>query len=132
MKTTEKKSRHSWRSFEEARKFVNGLGLKSGAEWFAFAKNNACPNDIPTNPRSVYRNKGWKDMGDWLGTGGIATQNMIYRPFEEAREYVVELGLNNREDWKKWARTNTRPVDIPKVPNVIYKDTGWVSWGDWL
>ena len=25
--------------------------------------------DIPTNPQRTYADKGWKGMGDWLGTG---------------------------------------------------------------
>jgi hypothetical protein len=27
-------------------------------------------------------------MGDWLGTGRIASFNMIYRSFQEARKFV--------------------------------------------
>ena len=30
------------------------------------------PVDIPAAASRVYANKGWKDMGDWLGTGTIA------------------------------------------------------------
>ena len=25
-----------------------------------------------------------------------------------------------------------KPEDIPAYPDGVYKDSGWVSWGDWL
>ena len=25
-----------------------------------------------------------------------------------------------------------KPIDIPQDPYKVYRDEGWVSWGDWL
>jgi len=36
-----------WRSFEEAREYVRGLGLKNHAEWREWAKSGERPADIP-------------------------------------------------------------------------------------
>ena len=41
------------------------------------------PDNIPTNPREIYWDSGWAGFGDWLGTGAIAPQNMIFQPFEQ-------------------------------------------------
>ena len=54
------------------------LKLKSQSEWRAFCRGEMpqlgqLPADIPANPNQTYANKGWKSMGDWLGTGRIAT-----------------------------------------------------------
>jgi hypothetical protein len=38
-------------------------------------------------------------MGDWLGTGRVANQSKVYRPFAEARAFVHSLGLESVEDW---------------------------------
>jgi hypothetical protein len=54
MKTTGKKMRHNWHSFEEARAFVHTLGLKNVAEWIAWKKSSKRPNDIPADPQKVY------------------------------------------------------------------------------
>ena len=51
---------------------------------------------FPANPSGVYKNDGWAGIGDWLGTGRIANQNMIYLPFEEARAFVHSLGLRKQ------------------------------------
>ena len=77
---------HGVRSFREARVFAHKLKLKSSAEWIAFCKGEMPrvghkPADIPSNPNQTYADKGWKGMGDWLGTGTIAPRLRVYRPF---------------------------------------------------
>jgi len=46
-----------YRSFEEARKFVQSLGLKNGKEWVEYCKSGKIPNDIPRNPYKIYSKK---------------------------------------------------------------------------
>jgi hypothetical protein len=58
--------------FEEARKFVRTLGLKSAKEWRLYSNGNMSgakcrPRDIPANPVRTYLNQGWISWGDWLG-----------------------------------------------------------------
>ena len=57
-----------WRPFNEAREFGCGLGLKSRKEWTEYVKTGDKPEDIPADPPSVYKDKGWKGYPDWLGT----------------------------------------------------------------
>ncbi|NQX01737.1 DEAD/DEAH box helicase family protein [bacterium] len=76
-----------YRTFEEARSFVQSLGLKSRDEWKAYCKGQlrhlgTLPADIPSNPNLPYKDKGWSSMGDWLGTGAIAPLLREYRAFE--------------------------------------------------
>ncbi len=61
-----------FRSFEKARAFARGLGLKSKGEWNAFTKSGKLPKDIPRAPQGTYADKGWKGWRDFLGTGAIA------------------------------------------------------------
>ncbi len=56
-----------FKSFEEARKFVRSLNLKSTSEWKDYKNNENFTIDIPKKPDSTYLNKGWISMGDWLG-----------------------------------------------------------------
>lgn len=131
-KSKKESPRRNWRPFEEARTHVRGLGLQNQAAWRTWAKSDARPDDIPATPERVYKDQGWVSMGDWLGTGRIANQNKIYRPFQEARAFVHRLGLKNQADWRAWAKSDTHPDDIPAYPEGVYKDEGWISWGDWL
>jgi hypothetical protein len=57
---------------------------------------------------------------------------LSWRPFEEAREYIRGLGLNNLSEWKMYCKTRQKPLDIPSNPYRTYKNDGWISLGDWL
>lgn len=119
-----------WRPFEKARFFVRKLGLLSAHEWREYATSQKRPFDIPSSPANIYRNKGWKGFGDWLGTGTIATKDYVFRPFLEARKYARSLNLEKIADW--FELEDKRPRDIPSRPYVNYKNQGWIHWGDFL
>ena len=121
-----------FRSFPQARDFARSLKLKSGTDWRIFTKSGRLPADIPANPNQTYRNKGWAGMGDWLGTGTIASQLKSYRSFEDAREFTRDLKLRNVQQWWDFTKGGHLPSDIPACPNRTYKDNGWINWGDWL
>ena len=38
----------------------------------------------------------------------------------------------SKEDWFDYIKNNKLPSNIPTDPRRSYKDTGWISWGDWL
>ncbi|TYQ26379.1 methyltransferase domain-containing protein [Pseudanabaena sp. UWO311] len=122
----------NWRSFEEARAFVHQLQLKNQKEWRDWTKISAKPDDIPAAPDRTYKNVGWQDFGDWLGTDKVANQNRIYISYEEARAFVHKLQLKNQKQWRNWAKTTAKPDDIPADPTLVYKDSGWIGFGDWL
>jgi len=134
--------RREYRSFAEAKKFVQSLGLKSGNEWRAYCKGEMPdfshkPDDIPMKPQRTYKDKGWKGMGDWLGTGTVATQERKYRLFVDAKKFIQSLGLKTGDEWKAYCKGEMpdlppKPDDIPANPNTVYKDKGWKSIGDWL
>lgn len=125
-------SRTNWRPFAEARAFVHGLGLKNTREWKEFARSDRMPADIPNAVDRIYALAGWKDWGDFLGTGNVADKNRKWRPFEEAREFVRSLGLRGNQAWREFVKTDRKPDDIPSRPDVAYAEEGWVSYGDWM
>ena len=47
-----------WRSFEETRKFVGKLKIKSQFEWYEYCKSGNKPDDIPMNAYEVYKKTG--------------------------------------------------------------------------
>lgn len=121
-----------FKGFEEARKVVHALNLNSKNEWALYAKSEKKSEDIPANPRDVYKNTGWIGWGDWLGTGTIAPQNKVFLSFEEAREFVRSLKFKSIEAWSTYVKSGKKPHDIPGAPGHTYKNKGWISWGDWL
>ncbi len=71
-------------------------------------------------------------MGDWLGTGTVATQMRQYRSFKKARTFARSLGLKSQTEWIDFGKSGKLPPDIPAYPNQTYKDKGWAGMGDWL
>ena len=126
-----------FRTFEEARAYARSLKLKGSLEWFSFSKGvmpekGKRPADIPANPSSVYKDKGYQGWGDFLGTGNLAPAERNFRPFADAREFARTLGLKTQDDWRTWCKSGERPVDVPASPNEFYKKQGWAGWPDWL
>ncbi|MEZ5029853.1 MAG: DEAD/DEAH box helicase family protein [Saprospiraceae bacterium] len=122
----------NWRSFDEARLFVRGLGLKSGAYWKKYCESGEKPFDIPSKPNDVYKNLGWRGMGDWLGTDRTAFQLIDYQPYPVAEQFVHSLSLNSVNEWREYCDSGEKPEDIPTVPHNTYNGKGWVDYGQWL
>jgi hypothetical protein len=131
-----------YRRFEDARVFARSLGLSSNTEWNSYVKGEMkgkppLPKDIPAVPRNVYKGKGWIDSGDWLGTGNVAPKDREYRDFNKARDFARALRLTTQKEWEAYCRGDLvekppLPPDIPSTPRWVYKNSGWVSVGDWL
>jgi hypothetical protein len=127
--------------FQKTRAEVRRLKLKSVREWRLLIKGvipgwDKLPALTPKNPDAGYSGKGWISWGDWLGTQTIAPQLKVVMPFSEAREFVRKLGLKNQEEWYLYCQGKLRglvkPDNIPTAVPGPYKDSGWISMGDWL
>ena len=105
--------------------------LKNQKDWKSFCKSNSFPKHIPKSPEKTC-SKYWISWGDWLGTGTIANQKKKYRKFLLARKYSRGLKILTKDEWNKFCKSGNTPEDIPFSPNSVYKNKGWISWGDWL
>lgn len=122
-------------SFEEARDFARGLGLKTTREWqiYCIGKNSRLglkPNNIPRSPEQVYRRDGWINYKDWL------KKDRGFRMFDDAKEFVKTLQLQHRDEWQQYCigkmpELPPKPEDIPRDPALRYRKD-WVNWNDWL
>jgi superfamily II DNA or RNA helicase len=120
-------ARLGWRSFEEAREFVHGLGLKNYTkEWWKYCKSGKKPSDIPSTPHIVY-SKEWKGGFDWLGYG----YSFKHKSFEDARRFVRKLRLKGQKEWVEYCKSGKKPFDIPAGPWSTYKRE-WISMFDWI
>jgi superfamily II DNA or RNA helicase len=131
-----------YRSFRSARAFARNLRLAGSAGWSAFCRGEmpglgCLPADVPKAPDQKCARAGWKNWGDWLGTGVLAPWLREYRPFAAARKFARRLRLRNNAEWRaycnaKMPKLGRLPPDIPKAPEQKYAGEGWKSWGDWL
>ena len=120
---------------EEARKFVQNLKLKSVNEWLAYARGDLRdtkgerPDNIPPNPYTYYRDRGWAGFPDFLGN----KPEITYMSHAEARELVKSLNLNT---WKE-LQAHLKKHNIPNMPNnpeAYYRrhSTTWAGREDFL
>jgi len=54
-------------SFEDAKKIVHKMKIRSAKEWKEKINNKKLSLNIPVCPSVTYKNKGWTDWYDWLG-----------------------------------------------------------------
>ena len=102
----------TYRSFDEARKFVQRLGLKNGKEWQQYCKSGKKPDDMPYNPGGAYKNKGWANWIDFLGSDPKRARNRKFWPFKKAREFIQSLKLKSGKEWREYYKSDNRPIDI--------------------
>lgn len=119
-----------FKDFTNARSFVQSLNLRNGNEWKEYCKSGKKPNDVPANPARRYK-KEWKGMGDWLGTGAIASFNKKFKTYTASRDFVRGLGIESLTQWRRYLKSGNKPADIPTNPNSYYVKE-WKSWGDFL
>ena len=132
-------NRH-FRSYDEAVKFVHGLGLKSQVEWLAYnqGERHDLPvrgDDIPTDPGRVYAefqaNGGW---GGWLGT---KNRRGGWRSYDKAVQFVHTLQLKTRTEWRAYCNGGRpdlpeRPTDIRATPQRYEEFRERGGMGAWL
>ena len=115
-----------YRNFNEAREYVRSLHLKNGKEWREYVKSK--PKDIPSNPDKVYKTE-WINVGDWLGTNVVASFNKTFVSYDECKKWARQNNLTTQSLWDKYKKEVGFPNNIPKYPQKVYKDKGWVNWG---
>ena len=128
--------------FEEARAFVQALGLSSTGEYTLWSAGRLAgraprPDGVPGCPDVSYDRRGWTTWGDFLGTGNIHPTKREFRSFEEARAFARSLKLGRSSDWYDFAAgrrpdLGAFPLDVPKHPDITYAGAGWHRWGDFL
>jgi len=115
-------------SFEDARNFVQNLNLKSTQEWQNYCNSGRKPSNIPSYPRHIYED--WIGISDWLGTGK-KVPTKIFANFNDAKNFVADLGLETVEDWLLYVKSGKKPDNIPSSPATHFK-LQWNGWKDWL
>lgn len=121
--------RRVFRPYEEAKAWVRGQvpAITTKAQWQDMVKRIGVPADIPTDPRSHYKEQfeGW---GAFLGTGTIAPQRRIFLSYEELKIWIQEQSpvIYSREEYLRRVKASGR-LDLPQNPERTYPGEyeGW-------
>lgn len=118
--------------FKDARRIVQRLNLNSVIEYRAYVRQHEGDKKcmrLPIHPKRSWKEE-WTNWGDYLGTGRVANTKRKFLPYNEAVAFVHQLNLKGEKEWKQYAKTDKRPMDIPHNPWEVYDD--WVGIKAWL
>jgi ribosomal protein S8 len=111
---------------------IKNVKVKSKNDWYKYIKINELPEFIPSNPREVYKNRGWISWGDFLGTNKTWDNHVDYLSYGEAKEILKNMKISSSKKYKILFESGKLVKRIPKRPDRFYKNRGWISWGDFL
>lgn len=52
--------------------------------------------------------------------------------YEECKKLIEKIKIKSKRKWDKYWKENERPDNIPYQPDKVYKNKGWISWGDFF
>jgi superfamily II DNA or RNA helicase len=127
-------------NFNEIMAIVRGLASNDERIVEYFKDKNT---DIPKKRNEKTDQFQFEVFSDYIDAEELSSQLQIklweklsrfnWMPFEEAREYVRGLKLNDAKEYTKWcSNRNALGLNIPFSPHTVYGKDEWISWGDWL
>lgn len=115
-------------SYERARDWARGAGIKTGVQWEQMSKDKVLPIGVPAQPYKVYKGK-FQNWGEFLGTGHVATKDKAFMSYEEAKNWALLNKITSLLEWKS-KRKELAPEGIPAHPDRVYKE--FTNWGEFL
>jgi hypothetical protein len=91
-----------------------------------------CDYDVWQIREIFYINK-YKNLTN-TSSGGLGGAGIIYKlSYDELKKWVKNnLNVNSKTSWYKYIKNNKIPNYVPRDPYIVYKNRGWISWGDFL
>jgi hypothetical protein len=116
-------------SYQEAKAYVQAIGLKTQHEFFKWRKSGDRPSTIPSAPNMSYVEfEGW---GKFLGTDRVANQNMEFWDYEHAKAFLKSLQIRSNIHYRELYKLGVIPTQIPRNPEAYYKKrNSWISFRD--
>jgi hypothetical protein len=119
----------------------NGRTDRYRISWARFGKPNAkriadtLAEDLENHQR--YADNRIEDtLRAICGRLGIETSRSKWQPYEKAQQFVASLHLKSQREWVEYCKGKradlpTKPLDIPRQANTVYKNH-WISWPIWF
>jgi len=151
MKNKHSGSRIFYRSYNEARDWVQKTGIKTPRQWEDAVKQNKIPIDIPKQPGHLYKriticsctkpyltilNKKLVcincslDKEGWTYGGKRMPGKNNFVSFKKAKAFVKKLNLKTNREFRKLLKEKKIPREIPACPDHYYKE--WNGWSDFI
>jgi hypothetical protein len=123
-------------SYQESKEYLKPFKLESSFQFYRLAKSGSFDNRINKRPFEFFnriKRKDWVSWEDFLSFSKSEISKKRYLIYNDAVKITRNLGLKGQKDWNKWCKSqNMTKLKIPTNPSVIYKNSGWISFSDWL
>lgn len=113
-----------WMSYDQAKKIIQREGVRSVFEFKRWSRSSRRSVNFPMSPEGVYKNSGWSGWNDFLGHE--------WMDYEDAKKFIQQQGIRTAADFFKWSSSGKRPAHFPSRPHIVYRESGWISWGEFL
>ena len=116
---------------------VQEFGISTTNRFHQWCKNNSewrIELGIPTNPNEVFKNIGWVDWYEFLGTQSPVTTDTKLT-YIECVKAVRLLGISTQQEFQKWRKNNSKKrieLGISSNPDLVYKYSAWIDWSTFL
>ena len=118
--------KHNYFNYEDAKKFIKKFNFKKFDDYAEYIRSHKRDLRLPSKPMLKYKNKGWINIAEFLGTKKVYKGNWL--SYKEAEKFAHRLKIKKAFQWSKIKR----PLNIPRSPNLIYKGKGWKNWSTFL
>ena len=105
-------------------------GITTRKQFRQWSEEGNRPDNFPSEPHITYKDSGWQGYRDFFGSGRTHSKNWM--PFEEAKALMRAEGITTKDQFEKWSEEGNRPDNFPSDPHIVYKDSGWQGYGDFL
>lgn len=122
-----------YKSYYEAKLYIQSKKINSRKEFQEKIKQKKISLEIPLNPQTFYKNKGWVNWGDFLGLKFHNKRN--YTSFSLAKEFMNKLNIQSQNEFKNYMKENEEKffrLKIPHNPPGYYPKSIWKGWKDFF
>ncbi|WP_440679033.1 DEAD/DEAH box helicase family protein [Candidatus Pelagibacter sp. HIMB1517] len=124
----------NWRSYEEAKKWVQSFQFKSSQDYKNKMKKmlekKTWPPDIRRDPKAY---KEFKSYIDYLGTNTFSPKERgkLFKSYKETKAYLKKFKITTLREYRSFLKKYKGIFPLPASPYEVYKKE-WVHWGDYL
>jgi hypothetical protein len=123
-------------SYQESKEYLKSFQIESSYKFYRLVKSGSFDPRINKRPFDYFNTKNRKDWISWEDFLSFSKSEVLenkYLKFDDAKKIVHELRLKSQNDWNEWCKSqDMKMLKIPTNPNVVYKNSGWLSYSDWL
>ncbi len=137
-------------------------GYYCGSSCFIVGLYNALKKNIPNLGGSIYHRHGSRNQHDlyFSKNDTIRLRKFIYQDpmegklmlkrkydlffktpydcvcdfldYKDAQKIIQGFGIKGFRKWRRYCTSGIMAHNIPRSPNTVYKNSGWVDWDNWL